>query len=123
MKKNLPWILGIGAVFLLCTALSVWFFTGTGGNTARVYSDGECIREIDLSRVTEPYSFSVESPYGVNEVRVEPGRISVTDSDCPDRICISTGWVSRAGMPIVCLPHRLVIRISGGEPELDGIVR
>lgn len=124
MKKNLPWMLGIGAVFLVCAVLAVRFYRGTGGgHTARVYSDGVCIREIDLSQVKEAYSFPVTSPYGTNEIRVEPGRIRVWSGDCPDQICIRTGWIEAAGVPIVCLPHRLVIQISGTEPELDSITR
>ena len=51
-------------------------------------------------------------------MHVEPGAISVTAADCPDRVCVSQGRISQSGMPIACVPHRLVIQIEGGE--LDG---
>ena len=46
------------------------------------------------------------------------GAISVTAADCPDRVCLSQGRISQSGMPIACVPHRLVIQIEGGK--LDG---
>ncbi len=57
-------------------------------------------------------------------IRVEPGRIAVTAADCPDKVCVDAGWRSDSASPIVCLPHRLVIRIEkdaaadpGGIPD------
>ena len=56
-------------------------------------------------------------------IRAEPGRIAVVAADCPDRICVREGWLSDSASPIVCLPHRLVIRIeknaadSGPAPD------
>ena len=45
-------------------------------------------------------------------IRVEPGRIAVIGADCPDKVCVEAGWRSDSASPIVCLPHRLVIRIE-----------
>ena len=42
------------------------------------------------------------------------------EADCPDQVCVRQGWVQDRTVPIVCLPHRLVIEIVGGEGELDG---
>ena len=81
------------------------------------------IREIDLSRVSREYSFVVESPYGgSNTILVQPGRICVSEADCPDRICVHQGWLSDGAAPVVCMPHRLVLRLKDGE-EADAFVR
>ncbi len=82
------------------------FFRAGQSDIVNVKSSGKIIRTIDLSAVTEPYVFVVDNG-GKNTVLVERGKISVTDADCPDKLCIEQ---SKAGvMPIVCLPHRLVI--------------
>ncbi|MCH5351499.1 MAG: NusG domain II-containing protein [Clostridiales bacterium] len=46
-------------------------------------------------------------------VHIELGKVWVTDSDCPDKICEHTGKISRAGESIVCLPYGIVITING----------
>ena len=113
MLKTRTWIIILAAVAVLMTVLSVLILTSRApGVTAQVVLDGEVIREIDLSRVREPYSFTVEDGSGgTNLVEVEPGRIRVSEANCPDKICVSQGWLSDQNVPIVCLPHRLIIRI------------
>lgn len=87
---------------------------------AKITLDGVVIDEIDLTQVTEPYSFSVEDGAGhSNTILVEPGRIRVTEADCPDQICVRQGFISDGTVPIVCLPHKLIIEISGGGEALD----
>ena len=51
---------------------------------------------------------------------MEPGRIRVSAADCPDQVCVEQGYISDGTVPIVCLPHGLVIEIVGGEEPLDG---
>ena len=113
MLKTRTWIILIASVALLLIALSVFLLTSRSeGTVVQVIQDGTVLQEIDLSRVREPYSFEVEAPDGgVNRIEVEPGRIRVADADCPDRICVSQGWLSDQSVPIVCLPHRLIIKL------------
>lgn len=86
-------------------------FSGRNGprSVALIYSDGELLYTIDLSAVSEPYEFTVKTPRGENTILAEPGRISVSKADCPDLICVNSGPVPNGLLPIVCLPHRLVI--------------
>ena len=111
--KTIDWIKIIGILFIVSVSagLILWFLPARG-KTANIYVDGECIKSIDLTLVSEPYEFTVTAGNGVNTVRVEKGRICVVSSDCPDKVCVETSWISDSGMPIVCLPHKLVIRIE-----------
>lgn len=85
--------------------------------------DGVVLRRIELDRVTAAESFSVDCPDGgYNIVEVRPGGIRVLEADCPDRICVEQGWLTDSSAPIVCLPHRLVIRLAG-ETATDGVAR
>lgn len=91
------------------------------GSVAVISVDSQVRERIDLNQVTEPYSFVVESEWGRNTVEVEPGRIRVSEADCPDQICVEQGWVEPAGSPIVCLPHRMVIQFTEGEGGVDAV--
>ncbi len=87
---------------------------------ARITLDGELVEEIDLSAVVQPRSFPVEDGAGgSNTILVEPGRIRVSGANCPDQICVTQGFISDGAVPIVCLPHRLIIQITGGGESLD----
>ncbi len=45
-------------------------------------------------------------------VHIRGKKIWVTDADCPDRTCVKTGVISRAGQSIVCLPNATVVAVS-----------
>lgn len=89
-----------------------------GGTVAVITVDGQEYRRIDLSRVTASYDIEINTEYGHNTVHVEPGRISVIQADCPDGICVAQGAIDRGGVPIACVPHRLVVKIEGSG--IDG---
>ena len=46
-----------------------------------------------------------------NIVVIEDGHVYMKYADCPDGLCIKQGKISREGESIICLPHKLVIRI------------
>ena len=128
MKKpsNRFWaFLLVGVVAL--SACAIYFMTRPTkpkGNVAVIYLDGQQIDAIDLGAVTEEYTFTVTGRSGLtNDITVEPGRICVTHADCPDQICVDTGWIEDGTRPIVCLPNRLVIEIKGGDSDADTAVR
>ena len=35
----------------------------------------------------------------------------MSEADCPDRLCVKQGEITNGIYPIVCLPHRLTVRI------------
>ena len=86
---------------------------------ARITLDGELLEEIRLDQVEKAYSFVVEDEFGSNTILVEPGRIRVSQADCPDQVCVNQGFISDGTVPIVCLPHKLIIEIVGGGSDLD----
>ena len=124
MLKTRTWIVLIAAAAAVLALLSWLLLTNRReGPVVEVMQDGGVLREIDLSAVTEEYSFEVEWPGGgSNTLRVQSGRICVSEADCPDKICVSHGWLSDQATPIVCLPHRLVIQIKDAG-QLDAVVR
>lgn len=88
--------------------------------TASIYQYGTLVEEVRLDRVTEPYTIPLDGENGAeNLVEVAPGRVRMRSANCPDQVCVNQGWISDAAVPIVCLPHQVVIEISGGESHAD----
>ena len=96
----------------LC-AIFVFFYRGGAGLSAEIVIDGEVVERIALS--SPPREVTVCAGGGFNVVRAGGGRAAVISADCPDKVCVRTGEISRAGEGAVCLPHKLVLRITGGK--------
>ena len=121
MKKTSFWIILIAVVALLAAGAALWIHSHSSGVVANIYLEGECIRSIDLNKVSEPEEFTVTGVVGDNLIRVERGRIRVVEADCPDKVCINMGWLTEeGGMPIVCLPNKLVIELDDVPATIDG---
>lgn len=123
LKKNLRWAAAFLALIALCIAVIIFRgFTQKAPKTAEILQNGEIIRTLDLESVGEPYEFEVvSSDGGYNTVRVEQGKIAVTDADCPDKICVRQGFIESGTLPIVCLPHRLSIVIKDDGSDIDAL--
>lgn len=123
MIRTRTWIVILAALAAFLALLSFFSLTAKKeGKTVQILQDGVVIEEIDLSAVTSERSFTVEwTGRGSNLITVQPGRIRVTEADCPDQVCVDQGWLSDQAAPIVCMPHRLMIRIkdSGGPDAVS----
>ena len=122
--KTRTWIIFIAVAAAVLAFLSFRLLTGKQeGTVVEVVQYGVVIQEIDLSAVKEEYSFEVNwIDGGSNTVLVQPGRICISDADCPDKVCIAQGWLTDEIMPIVCLPHYLVIQVKDAG-QLDAVAR
>ena len=52
-----------------------------------------------------------------NLLEIKDGAVAVTDANCGDHTCVRTGAVSRSGQSIICLPHKVVVTVSGGAAD------
>jgi hypothetical protein len=50
----------------------------------------------------------------------EAGRIRFAAADCPDKVCVRTGWISRSGQIAACVPGHLIIKIEGSGSQPTG---
>ncbi len=101
-------LLILGVLLLAAALLLLLHFTRRTGGEAVVTIDGTEYCRLPLGTDTERVL-----PCG-NTVTVRDGAVCVSEADCPDRVCVRTGWVCADGETIVCLPHRLVVTVEGG---------
>lgn len=126
MIKTRYWIAGIALVLALSAGAALWLNSRPApGGIANIYQDGVCIRSVDLSAVTETEYYTVESAAGSNVIEIAPGRIRILEADCPDQVCVESGWLADSAAPIVCLPHKLVIRLVQNPlaVQIDGVAQ
>lgn len=125
MTGRAKWVAAALAAVLVLSAAAMLIikYAGSDGTVAEVYKNGDLVYSVDLSTVTESYTFTVgDDQDGWNTISVEPGRIRVSDASCHNHNCIETGWIGSGIKPIVCLPNKLVIKISGdADSGVDAI--
>jgi hypothetical protein len=122
-KKIKRDIMLIATLIIVCVAafLIINFVVKKDGITAAVKVDGNIVYMLPLDKNA---SVTVEGYQGgSNTVVIENGTVYMKDADCPDKLCEKTGKISKNGETIVCLPHRVVVEIQGGEGNVDSLVR
>ena len=124
--KTKYWIFLFTSLAVLALIIHLFLFQGGSEEAivARIYQDGNLKESVSLSDISAPYTLTFTSPAGgENIVLIENGRISMQFATCPDQICVQQGVVSRGGIPIVCLPHRLVIELFDTAMQVDTVGR
>ena len=78
--------------------------------------------KVDGVKVAE-YSLTADGTYplngGTNILVIENGKAYLTDANCPDKLCVHQGKISRTGETITCLPNRLTVTVFGAEESVD----
>jgi len=99
-KRDILLFVGLVAIALL----AAWALQdrNTGG-VARISIDGQILLEVKLS---QDKIIVLESLENVN-FQVKDGAIAFVKSDCPDQICVRSGFLSRQGQMAACLPNRV----------------
>lgn len=119
-KHPLNWtfisIIAIAA--LIACACGAWLcmkfaFAGSADERVVVITDGD--GQTQRIPITENGTYTIESSLGKNVIVVSYGSVYMSEADCPGHDCIEQGAIENAGEIIVCLPHKLIVNIEGGE--------
>ncbi len=105
---------------LLCVALlllagilaGILFLCRKPGATVVVTQNDLTLLSVSLS---EDGTYPIRTQAGYNLLVVENGSARIAEADCPHGICTQSGAVRYAGQTIVCLPHKLVVTVVGGD--------
>lgn len=116
MTKGVKILIIIVAALFIGSVIWVILSYRTSDSTyVEIVQNNKVLYTLDLSKEKDR-TFRIESnDGGWNEIKIENGKISISDADCPDHTCVKTGVLRSETMPIVCLPHKLVIRYAEKE--------
>lgn len=63
--------------------------------------------------IYEDNYYELKGKYGLFHIEVKDGKCRAVDVECPNQICVHTGWISPDyPLPIVCLPNGIVVQIN-----------
>lgn len=119
LKKNITLII-IAIVLLL--ALVIYLVSQlviSDSNQIIVLIDGQ---EYGRYSLHEAQEIRIETEQGYNLLIIENGQAYVKEADCDNQVCVRTQPVRESGGQIICLPHRVVIRLKETEKsEIDAV--
>jgi len=87
-----------------------------------VYSKGKLYKKLPLKKDAEKITFTLDNELGTNVIEINKAQVKITDANCPDKICVKAHAISKPGEVLICLPHKLVVKIIGeGKQETDEV--
>lgn len=122
--KNIKNDIILISVLLALTALIFMlfrFFSGEG-STVVITVSGKAYAEYPLS-VDAEYLIEGKSG-GVNKLVISNGSASITEANCPDKLCVNMGKINTTVKSIVCLPNEVSVSIksSSEDNNIDAVV-
>ena len=113
----------IAAILVIVSMVAaVLFFLRGEGSTVQVEVDGTVIGIYPLSVDREVEIKTGENGEELNLLVIKDGKATVTTATCPDGICAAHRPISREGESIICLPHKVVVTVVGGEGDEPDVV-
>ena len=116
----------LAAVILIIAVAGLLFvkLTKTQGNTVVVKIDGVKAVEYSLEEDVRYEIKTGKNNEDINVLVIKDGKAYITEADCPDGICKDYRHISYVGETIVCLPHKVVVEITGDTTDisLDAVV-
>ena len=111
LKKGDICLIILAVIFLV-----MWFIPKEQGGEAAIYVDGKIYKRISLEKDSET---AVSSEFGENTVLVKNGVVTIVHADCPDKLCVRQGKISKEGETITCLPNKLTVTVYGVENTVE----
>lgn len=113
----------IVSIAVIAILLMAWNTLGVSPGqqiTASITQNGNLIKQINLKDLKDSDYVYINEPIK-QVILAEKGRIRFLESDCPNQICVKTGWLTKSGDRAVCMPSKVVITIVGDNKQVDSV--
>ena len=70
---------------------------------------------VSVLRLDADTVVAVDGHLGTVRVRIKDGSVWVTESCCPNHVCVRTGAISSPGSVVACVPNGVTVSIGGSD--------
>lgn len=110
--------IGVVLAAVLLSGIAIWFNRAPAARVSIQHPDGSSA----LFSIADNRIIEVDGAQGITlTVEIANGRVRVKHSDCPDQVCVHSGWLSRSGQAAACVPAGVCVQIVGGDSQVDGV--
>lgn len=86
--------------------------------SAVITVDGKEYEKVSLSQDVQK-EIEIQTDYGHNILKIYDHGIQMVYSDCPKKISMKMGFISKPSQVIICLPNRVFVEIVEDKPSLE----
>ncbi len=107
-------------ILAVTAVLSIWIgllYLKPNSTKAVILVHGKIYKTVPLDK-DSTFNILWKGVY-LSTVQVKSGAIRVVKSTCLRKICVHTGWISKDGQAIVCLPNRVIIYTEGAKKSVS----
>jgi len=119
-------IIVISLIMIAYPFISAYFSNNEEQNSFIYIKDSSKeVKRIPFSETyqEEPMIIKVEGPLGTSIIEAHNGRVRLKEApeEDPAKICEKTGWISKPGPSIICVPNKVSIWIEQTNSDLDAV--
>lgn len=123
-KLKIGDIIMMGVVLVAALGLFFYYQMGTPkglGEQVVIEVNGQVVKTIPLPQEDFEWKYVAEDG-DYNLIQINGHEVRIVEASCPDQVCTNEGWKSKPGSTIVCLPHKLIVKVVGEQVDdgLDG---
>ena len=89
--------------------------------TAIIYKDGKVFKQINLAQAVDEEISITDSKGHSNIVEIKGGRVHFKEANCPNKLCVSAGWLDKPGQIAVCIPNKVKVVLEAKTGEIDAV--
>lgn len=124
-KKSDIIVLAIIVIIGVVSWAAYNYFFSNKTAKVEIYYKTTLVETIDLNTRVDK-TFSIPQNKHVIFHLYKDGSVRFEESNCPDKICVKTGKLSKVGETAACLPNEIFLKIvpakNRSSNDLDGVV-
>lgn len=123
-KLRLRWGDFIVFAAIVAVACGIWVHLAmiqTDQTYGEIWLDGELYQQFRLDGSVQK-TVQLEGRKTEVTIEIDGTQMRFTDSHCADHTCEQTGWISHVGQTAVCLPNRVMLKITGSTADAVDVI-
>lgn len=110
-------LLLIGAVLVIALIMFIVYkFNQIDGSKVEVVVNDKVVETFNLNQDVKK---EIKTENGINILEIKNSVAKITHANCPDKLCVYQKAISKSGESIICIPHKLIIKIVGNSKNSD----
>ena len=110
------------ALVIVIAGISGSFALASGNNSkvgdVIIHNDNQLYGTYSL---LEDKTITIEEKDHINKVTINKGEVTMIFSNCSSQNCVKQGTIQNPSQSIICLPHKIVVEVTGIDSDFDGI--
>ena len=108
MKKRDLILIALIAIVIGQLIIMNKFINSEKPDKVEIYYDNKLYQECSIN---DTKRINIKSGDVYNIISIHDKGVEMTHANCPDKVCVKPGFINKPGQSIVCIPHKINIKI------------